>query len=83
VKSRARVVVALVVHLAVTRITWRDLDRRAASEVRGAKWVWRVASGANTLGSVGYWLIGRKPDRSSVLPASDPSPGTAVPPGHS
>jgi hypothetical protein len=62
VKSRARVVVVLVVHLVVTRITWRDLDRRNPSEVRGAKWAWRIASGANTVGSVAYWLIGRKPN---------------------
>ncbi len=74
--SRVRVVAALAVHLVVTSLTWRDLDRRASSEVRGAKWVWRVASGANTLGSIAYWLIGRRPEGSEVLAAPGSPPET-------
>jgi hypothetical protein len=67
VKSRVRVGAALVVHVTVTTLTWRDLQRRASSEVRGPKWAWRAASGANTLGSIAYWLVGRKPDRINEL----------------
>jgi hypothetical protein len=47
-------------HLLVTAATWRDLSRRPANRVRGSKALWRVASAANTGGSVAYFLIGRK-----------------------
>jgi hypothetical protein len=53
-------IVALVVHLIVTTLTWRDLDRRTAGEIRGNARLWRVASGLNTLCSVAYWTVGRK-----------------------
>jgi len=52
--------VALFVHLIVTSLTWRDLARRSAGQIRGSAQLWRVASGLNTLGSVAYWTIGRK-----------------------
>jgi hypothetical protein len=48
------------VHVPVTVLTWRDLRGRSAERVRGRKWVWRVASCANTVGSVVYWLVGRR-----------------------
>jgi hypothetical protein len=47
-------------HIAVTAFTWRDLRNRAPEQVRGSKRLWRVASGANTLGSVLYFTLGRK-----------------------
>ena len=47
-------------HLGVTTLTWRDLRRRPAEQVRGNKKFWQVASALNTSGSVGYWLIGRR-----------------------
>ena len=47
-------------HIAVTAFTWRDLRSRAPEHVRGSKGFWRVASGANTLGSLLYFAIGRK-----------------------
>jgi hypothetical protein len=47
-------------HLAVTAFTWHDLRTRPSEQVRGSKRVWRVASGANTLGSLLYFMIGRK-----------------------
>ncbi|MCU1550300.1 MAG: hypothetical protein JWR36_860 [Glaciihabitans sp.] len=51
----------LILHVIALILTWRDLQDRPAELVRGNKIFWRVASGLNTLGSVGYWLIGRRP----------------------
>jgi hypothetical protein len=60
-QKQARILaIALVVHLIVLRFTWRDLNRRPNSAVRGNKRLWRLASGLNTSGSVAYWLLGRK-----------------------
>lgn len=50
----------LVAHVAVTAITWRDLSYRQPEQVRGTKRFWQVASGVNTLGSLAYYLVGRK-----------------------
>jgi hypothetical protein len=52
--------VIAVVHLSAVTLTWRDLGRRSAAQVRGRKAIWRVASALNTLGSVAYWLFGRR-----------------------
>jgi hypothetical protein len=49
-----------IVHSAVAALTWRDLRSRAPEQVRGSKTVWRTASAMNTLGSVAYWLLGRR-----------------------
>jgi hypothetical protein len=62
VKRNPRVAVMVAAVLAwaiVTPITWRDLRRRPADQVRGPKWLWRLAS-ANLTGSVAYFLLGRK-----------------------
>ena len=53
----------LVVHVTVATLTWRNLRSRPAAQVRGSKTLWRVASALNTLGSVAYWLFGRRPAR--------------------
>jgi hypothetical protein len=50
----------LAVHLAVTTLTWRDISVRPTERIRGSKTGWRIASVVNTLGSVGYWLFGRR-----------------------
>jgi hypothetical protein len=50
----------VVVHAPVTALTWRDLRDRPATQVRGDKKIWRIASAVNTLGSVAYWLVGRR-----------------------
>lgn len=47
-------------HIVVAGCTWRDIDRRPAGHVRGSKGMWKVASAANTLGAVAYWLVGRR-----------------------
>jgi 4-hydroxybenzoate polyprenyltransferase len=58
--NKAVLVAIAVVHLTVARLTWRDIQSRPADQIRGNKTFWRVASGVNTLGSVGYWLLGRR-----------------------
>jgi hypothetical protein len=52
--------VIAVVHVAVMTLTWRDLRRRPAADVRGNKKAWRVASAVNTGGSAAYWIFGRR-----------------------
>ena len=52
--------IAGVIHLVVMTLTWRDLQNRPADQIRGNKWIWRIASGVNTSGSLAYWLFGRR-----------------------
>lgn len=52
--------VVIPAHIVVTAYTWRDLRRRTPDQVRGSKHFWRVTSGANTLGSLLYYVLGRK-----------------------
>jgi hypothetical protein len=52
--------VVLVIHLMLLKLTWLDLRRRPDAAVRGKKRVWRFASSVNTTGSVAYWLFGRR-----------------------
>jgi hypothetical protein len=59
-KQKRVLIVALIIHVIMLNLTWRDLRRRPASAVRGKKRVWRLASMANTSGSVAYWLFGRR-----------------------
>ncbi len=54
------ILVVLVVHLILVKLTWRDLSRRPDAAVRGKKRAWRLASSLNTTGSVAYWLFGRR-----------------------
>ena len=49
-----------VFHVPVTALTWRDLNARTDAQVRGSKTIWRLVSALNTMGSVAYWLIGRR-----------------------
>jgi hypothetical protein len=63
------VLLYLPIHVVVAMITWRDLGRRPRGAVRGNKNLWRAASALNTLGAVGYWLGGRRPDRQSSNPS--------------
>jgi hypothetical protein len=54
------ILIVLVVHLIVAKLTWLDLRRRPDEAVRGPKRYWRLASTLNTTGSVAYWLFGRR-----------------------
>lgn len=56
-----KVIVALVVgHLALTTLAWRDIRHRPDDQIRGSKKVWRLATGANSVNSLAYFLFGRK-----------------------
>jgi hypothetical protein len=59
-KSGKPILLVLVAHLIITTLTWRDLNNRPPEQVRGNKLVWRIASGANTVGSLAYLLFGRR-----------------------
>ncbi|HEX4702670.1 MAG TPA: hypothetical protein VH352_11125 [Pseudonocardiaceae bacterium] len=61
--NKPLLVLIAVAHVIITSLTWRDLSRRPAEQVRGSKLVWRVAAAANTMGSVAYLLIGRRSAR--------------------
>jgi hypothetical protein len=37
-----------------------DIQRRAASQIRGPKAMWRAAMAVNLLGPVAYFTVGRK-----------------------
>ena len=65
-KQKRILSVALVIHVIMLSLTWRDLSRRPAAAVRGKKGLWRIASLLNTSGSVTYWLFGRR-----ALPAGE------------
>ena len=59
-----RLLLFLIGHVLAAAWTWRDIRQRPARQVRGSKALWRVLSAVNTLGSVSYWLIGRRYGRS-------------------
>ena len=60
-KLDPRIVTGLVVAQAVIgTLTVRDISARPKEQVRGPKLLWKVWGGTNTLGSVLYWLFGRK-----------------------
>lgn len=59
--QKTRVVIAAVlVQAAIAAVTVRDLNQRPAEAVRGPKPLWRLLGSANTLGSLAYWLVGRR-----------------------
>jgi len=53
------IVVAVTAWVVVTPLVWRDLRNRPAEQVRGKKWMWRLAT-ANLSGSIAYLLFGRR-----------------------
>jgi hypothetical protein len=63
-RKSSRILLFLIGHFLVAAWTWRDIRQRPAQQVRGSKALWRAFSAANTLGSVSYWLIGRRYGRS-------------------
>ena len=60
--NKPLLVAGLTVHLVAVTVTWRDISVRPADRIRGSKTGWRIASAVNTIGSVGYWLVGRRYD---------------------
>lgn len=59
-RQKRILVLVLVVHVILARLTVRDLRGRPVSAVRGPKWLWRVWATVNTTGSLAYWLVGRR-----------------------
>jgi len=47
-------------HVIVAALTWRDIDRRTDEQVRGPRWLWRIASAAQMGNALIYWLFARK-----------------------
>jgi len=66
------IAVALVLHLILLKVTWRDLGRRPDAAVRGPKRLWRLVATMNTTGSLAYWLFGRR-----RVPTAGPEPAPA------
>lgn len=67
--KRLRTLLALSpLHAALAVVTWRDLNRRDDAEVRGSKRLWRLASSADPVGSIAYWLVGRKGGHTGPQP---------------
>jgi hypothetical protein len=58
-------VVTVLVWAVLAPLVWRDLQRRDAEDVRGPKWLWRLAS-TNLTGIVAYALIGRRGPRRDL-----------------
>ena len=54
------VVPALVGHVLLTILAWRDIGRRDPAELRGSKNFWRVVTALNTGNHLAYWLVGRR-----------------------
>ncbi len=52
------------VEIGIAALTWRDLRRRPAEQIRGSKRFWRVVSTLNPGNSIAYWLVGRRYGRS-------------------
>jgi hypothetical protein len=51
---------ALLAHLVMTALVWRDIARRDPSEIRGSKTIWRVLTALNTGNHLLYYLVGRR-----------------------
>jgi hypothetical protein len=51
---------ALISHVVMTAVVWRDISRRDPSELRGNKTIWRVLTAMNTGNHLLYWLVGRR-----------------------
>jgi len=62
--KRIALVALVLAEAGLAALTWRDLRRRPAEEIRGSKRFWRVISTINPGNSVAYWLVGRKYGRS-------------------
>jgi len=59
-QQRLAAAAAVLVHLVVTSLVWRDIARRRAGGLRGGRTLWRVLTGMNTGNSLLYLLVGRR-----------------------
>jgi hypothetical protein len=51
---------ALVAHVLLTALIWRDIDRRDPSQLRGGKTLWRTLTALNTGNHLIYLIVGRR-----------------------
>lgn len=51
---------ALLGHVLLTALVWRDIDRRDPSDLRGSKALWRTLTALNTANHVIYLVVGRR-----------------------
>src|SRR6202034_4795629 len=75
-RQKRLLLVVLVVHVLLARLTLRDLRRRPESAVRGPKRLWRVWATMNTTGSLAYWLVGGRGGPTAWTPTG---PGGSTP----
>ena len=59
--------VLLVLQGILSILTVRDISGRSADQVRGPRLFWKLWGSSNTLGSVAYWVVGRKPIQPKTL----------------
>jgi hypothetical protein len=60
-KRRGLIIAVLVpIQVSLAVLAWRDLNRRADSQVRGRKGIWRVFVVLNPGNAMVYWLFGRR-----------------------
>lgn len=59
-RKQSALALVLTGHVLAAALTWRDIRHRPDQRIRGPKGLWRFLSAVNTLGSIGYWLVGRR-----------------------
>lgn len=57
--QKAIAIATILVQFTMAVLAWRDLALRSKQEVRGPKWRWAVAIGANFFGPIAYYRRGR------------------------
>ena len=65
-KQKRILSVALVIHVIMLSLTWRDLSKRPDAAVRGKKKMWRLASLLNTSGSAASNMTRSVPSCSTI-----------------
>ncbi|MDN5761217.1 MAG: hypothetical protein L0H41_02715 [Microlunatus sp.] len=51
---------AVLAHVVLTALVWRDIGSRAPAELRGSKGLWRFLTALNTGNHVLYLAVGRR-----------------------
>jgi hypothetical protein len=62
--KRIALTALVLAEVGLAALTWRDIRRRPAEQIRGSKLFWRIISTINPGNSVAYWLVGRRYERS-------------------
>jgi hypothetical protein len=58
-RQRVVIVSLALTELCLKILAARDIQRRPADQIRGSKWLWRLALLVNTFGPLGYFRWGR------------------------